>query len=371
MQIPPPPYSFACTPESVVAQVEDCPNLAAVFLIWPNEGAPYLGKTGLLRRRLKRLLSPRERASRFLHLGGVAKRVEYWPYASRLEASLLMYSLAREHHRDDYTRILKLRQPSYVKLNNNPFPRTMVTSRLSGSDSLHYGPFSSRAAAEMFEAGFLDFFQLRRCQEDLEPSAEHPGCVYGEMNKCLRPCQLVVTPQEYASEANRVAAFLSSNGDTLVDSICSARDKLSEEMEFEEAARMHKRLEKATAVVQSRGELATDTRKLNGVAVLPSTEAESVNLIFLLEGTWRRPIALSLKVEEGKPAPLDRKVREAVASIPAEGRISIRERQDHLSILAGWFFSSWRDGQWVQFESLDSIPYRKLVNAIHRIAKPQ
>jgi hypothetical protein len=354
----------------VDSAVAACPNVPAVFLVWPSEGAPYLARTTLLHRRLMRLLAPRRHASKLLYLRPVARRIEYWIYGSRLESSLLLYSLARRHFPEDYARILKLRQPTYVKLIlSNPFPRTQVTTRLSGSDSLHYGPFPSRAAAENFENGFLDFFQLRRCQEDLQPSPDHPGCVYGEMNKCLRPCQQIVTVEEYASEAQRVAAFLRSGGETLVDSIRAARDRWSEELQFEEAARLHKRLEKATAILQLRGELATGIERLCGVAVTPAVDYDAVGLWFLLEGVWRYGATLSLRVEEGRPVPLDRRLKELVAAIPPAARVPVRERQDHLSLLAAWFYSSWRDGEWVPFPEPSAVPYRKLVNAIHRVAR--
>ncbi len=41
---------------------------------------------------------------------------------------------------------------------------------------------------------------------------------------------------------------------------------------------------------------------------------------------------------------------------------------EHLSILVRWHGSSWRDGEWLGFDSLKNIPYRKLVNAIGRVA---
>lgn len=356
------------TVDQALAQVE---NIAAVFLVWPREGSPYLAKTTVLRRRLDRLLASRSRSSKMLHLRSIATKVEYWRYGSRLEANLVQYELARLHFPETYARMIKLRQPAYVKLIlGNEYPRTLVTSRVTGGESIHYGPFPTRTAAEAFEAGFLDFFQLRRCQEDLIPSPDHAGCVYGEMNKCLRPCQMVVSAQEYASEAARVTAFLRSDGESLVDSIRSARDRLSEDLEFEEAARMHKRLERAAAVASARGELATDVQKLSGVAVLPSAERDAVCLCFLLEGTWRAGITLSLRVEEGRPVPLDKKIREAMQSLTPGRRIAIRERQDHLSLLAGWFFSTWRDGEWVSFPSAEAVPYRKLVNAVHRVVTP-
>ncbi len=355
---------------TVDQRIAECPDRPAVFLIWPREGKPYLGKTSLLRRRLKRLLGPRAHASRFLHLRAVAERIDYWLYGSRLEANLRMYGLAREHFPDDYSRILKLRQPSYVKLVlTNDYPRTHVTTRLSGSASLHYGPFSTRAAAEQFEAGFLDFFQLRRCQEDLVPSPEHPGCVYGEMNKCLRPCQQIVSVEEYASEAQRVRAFLSSNGASLLDSLEAARDRLSADLEFEEAARTHKRLERVQSVVQSKGDLATDVHQLCGIAIVPSAVPESVSLWPFFHGMWRAGCDFALREEDGSPRPMDRRLREVFESLPPARRIAISERQDHIALLTGWYFSSWRDGEWVGFTDPANLPYRKLVNAIHRVAK--
>ncbi|MBI4907877.1 MAG: hypothetical protein HY820_29905 [Acidobacteria bacterium] len=370
MLIPRPPITHEVDESTVDAVVAACHNQPAVFLIWPREGEPYLSKTTVLRRRLLRLLGPRTGLSRMLHLRSLALRIEYWPYASRLEASLIQYALAREHFPETYLRILKLRNPTYVKLVlSNPFPRTMLTTRLSGSESVHYGPFRTRAAAEQFEAAFLDFFQLRRCQEDLIPSPDHPGCVYGEMNKCLRPCQLVVTEQEYASEAMRIAAFLRSDGESLIESIRGARDRLSADMEFEEAARMHKRLERAETAAALRGELATDIQRLSGIAVLPSVQPDCVALWFFSGGAWRAGVDLSLAMVEGRPVPLDRRIKDTVAALPAQKRVALKDRQEHMALLTAWVFSSWRDGEWVACESLEAIPYRKLVNAVHRVAK--
>ena len=40
---------------------------------------------------------------------------------------------------------------------------------------------------------------------------------------------------------------------------------------------------------------------------------------------------------------------------------------EHLAILTRWHGSSWRDGEWLGFESVEKIPYRKLVNAMGRV----
>ena len=50
------------------SDLESIPDRPAVFLLWAGQGAPYLARTALLRRRLKRLISNRERLSSVLNL---------------------------------------------------------------------------------------------------------------------------------------------------------------------------------------------------------------------------------------------------------------------------------------------------------------
>jgi excinuclease ABC subunit C len=352
--------------DDAIAQV---PNNPAVFLLWPREGDPYLAKTTLLRRRLLRLLKERDKPSRLLNLRHTVRWIEYQLTGSPFESAVLMYELARRHFPKTYLDLLKLRMPTYVKLvMSNEFPRSQLTTQLSRAAALYCGPFRSRASAEKFESQFLDLFQMRRCQEDLAPSPEHPGCIYGEMSMCLRPCQQVVGRDEYLHEVERVTDFLKTGGHSLLDTIGRAREKYSEEMMFEEAARQHKRYEKVQEILKLRDDLARDIDSLHGIAITTSTAANAVELFVVREGYWQEPRRLSFEVQEGKPVSLDGKLRDVLGGLPMR-RSSVRERQEYLALLARWFYSSWRDGEWLSTESFESLPYRKLVHAISRVAR--
>jgi excinuclease UvrABC nuclease subunit len=351
------------------AALEAVPNRPGVFLLWPKEGDPYLARTALLRRRLLRLLKERAKPSRLLNLRHTVRRIEYWLSGSTLESSIRMYELARAHFPKTYRDILKLRLPPYVKVVlANAFPRSHVTTNLSRSGGRWFGPFRSRSSAELFESQMLDLFQMRRCQEDLEPSPAHPGCIYGEMSMCLRPCQQVVGPEEYRHEVDRVVHFLETGGSSLIESVEKTRDRCSEEMMFEEAARQHKRLEKIQEVLKLRDELARDLDHLHGVAITPSLEAQSVRLWFMRAGYWQQPREFSFEVADGKPVSLDRKLRETLTAVEGS-TLTTREREEYLALLARWYYSSWRDGEWLFFDRFEDLPYRKLVHAISRAAK--
>lgn len=353
-------------PRAWETQLASVPEAPAVFLIHVREGLPYLGRTTRLGRRLRRLLEERSRPARWLNLRAIARRIEYWPVASRLEAALVQYELARRYYPEDYRVRLRLHLPPYLKIVlTNPFPRSQITSRLSRAPALYYGPFRSRAAADQFQSQLLDLFQIRRCEEDLAPSPAHPGCIYGEMNMCLRPCQAAVTREEYAAEVERLLAFLRTQGRSLRDVLASARDRLSEELNFEEAARFHKRLEKIDQVLRWRDSLAGDLDRLSGVAVTPSTAADAAELWFLVRGWWQAPRRFLCR-PSGASISMDQRLRELVAGLQPV-TATLAERQEHLAVLARWFYSSQRDGEWFGFETPAEIPYRRLVRAISRV----
>ncbi len=348
--------------------IEAVPPGPAVFMVLPREGDPYIGRTMALRRRLKRLLRPAAQPSRLLNLRAIAREVHFWPAGSRLALWIYAWQLARRHYPETYRSLVKLRLPAYVKLIlSNRFPRTQVTRRLSSRTAQFFGPFRTRAAAERFESEFLDLFQIRRCEEDLKPSPDHPGCIYGEMNRCLRPCQQIVGVEEYRSEVHRVQEFLATSGQALLKRAAAARDQASDRLEFEEAARLHQRYERIRQVLRLRDELAADIDQLHGTAVTPSPAADTVDLWFLVRGAWLPPHRFPLTAAADQPVSMDKRLREIVETLEAPAVTTV-ERQEHLAILASWYYSGSCDGEWIRFESLSSVPYRKLVNAIHRVA---
>lgn len=353
------------------AAMEALPDRPAVFLLWPAEGEPYLSRTSVLRRRLLRLLKERERPSRLLNLRHTVSRVEYWLTGSALESQIAFYDLARRHFPETYLDLMKLRMPPYVRIVlNNEFPRSQITTNLTRAAGLYFGPFRSRTSAERFDAQFLDLFQMRRCQEDLVPSPTHPGCIYGEMAMCLRPCQQVVGAAEYGHEVARVIEFLQTGGRSLLDAAVHSRDRLSQEMHFEEAAGQHKRVEKIKEVLRLRDELARDTARLHGIAITRSLSPDAVEMWFVRDGYWCAPQRFSFQVQEGKPVSLDSKLRDLFSRVTPL-KLAVRERQEYLAILARWYYSTWREGEWLGFDSYGEIPYPKVVNAVSRVARQE
>jgi excinuclease UvrABC nuclease subunit len=342
------------------------PDRPGVFLLQFEEGKPYFGRSASLRRRLKRLLQPVRASSLLGNLAGITRRVFYQPTGSAFESMFLLYELARRHLPDAYRQYLKLRPPPLVKVHlANAYPRAYVTTKLTRGRAMFFGPFLSRASAERFEAAFLDLFKIRRCQENLDPHAGHPGCIYGEMDMCLRPCQAAVSDENYQAEVGRVVQFLETEGRSLVREIEEARDQASAALEFEEAGRNHRRLEKVLETLKLKDDLARDLERFFGVVIQPSLDDQAVDLWFIYKGFLQPRFTFSYAIQAGRPSSLDRTLREGLSSLQYVAGTTA-ERADHLALLRRWYGSSWRSGELVLFDGMDRMPYRRLVNAISR-----
>jgi Nuclease subunit of the excinuclease complex len=279
-------------PERAEEILRAVPALPGVFaLCGAREGdEPYLTRTADLRRRMRRLLDPPESQSKRLNLRDKVARIEYCVTGSDFESSLVLYDAAVAlFGYAEARRRLKLHTPYFLRLTlENAHPRVYSTNRLSKRGLAEmYGPFPSRAVAERYCDAVLDLFKLRRCWEDLEPYPEHPGCVYGEMKKCMEPCKQACTPEEYAAEAGAVKAFFETRGESRMAAIELEREQASAEMEFEKAAALHVQWQKVKAAAALADEIVRPVPKLRAVIVQPAAvekELPDQAALFLLEG---------------------------------------------------------------------------------------
>ncbi len=272
--------------EEVLRSVPDLPGV--VCLRGERESdEPYLTRAADVRRRLRRLLDPPAEQSKRLNLRERVRWIEYTVTGSEFESLLLLYDAAAAIFGVAAARKrLKLYPPYFLRLTlEHSHPRVYSTNRLSAKGLPRmYGPFASRMAAERYCDAVLDLFKLRRCYEDLEVHAEHPGCAYGEMKKCMAPCNTSCSAEEYAAEAAAVEGFFRTHGQSMLAGIAAERERASGEMEFEAAAAAHERYGKVKAAAGLADELVRPVGELRAVVVQAAAGEELEANLFLLEG---------------------------------------------------------------------------------------
>jgi excinuclease ABC subunit C len=382
------------------------PARPGIFLLeMRGAGAqPYLARTADIRRAAERLLSTPEAASKQLNLRDVTARIRYRVTGSKFEQNLAFYQNARLYFPSRYRQLMRLRPPAMLKVNlRNAYPRCYVTRQIRGDEGFYFGPFGSRRSAEDFSESFLDLFKTRRCQIKIRRDPTYPGCMYSEMKMCLAPCFAGCTQEEYDVEIGRVLESLESTGGALTERLAQERAAASDELDFERAAALHKRLDKVTAVLRGMPDLARRIEELDLVILQRAAEPQTIAVFPVRGGTLEEPVFLRFAEISSEPRSVEAILKEAlepgsheegseqqsatrttkteqeVRSLQAleknlRARYGLRtaspDLPDHLSLLARWFYSKPREGE-ILFR--DKVwPYRRMLRACGRLlAGPQ
>lgn len=390
------------------------PARPGVILLEMTDAAahPYLARTADIRRAAERLLRAPEGPSKRLNLRSVAARVRYRVTASKFEQTFTLYQNARQKLPERYRDLLRLRPPALLKVNlRNDYPRCYVTRGLRADEGFYFGPFASRRSADAFAESFLELFKIRRCQIKIRRDPNYPGCIYSEMKMCLAPCFAGCSKEEYDVEVGRVLETLESTGASLKDQLQREREAASEALNFEQAAAIHKRLEKVSTALRGLPEIARRIEKLDAVILQRAVEEKTIAAFPVRAGLLAEPIFLSFAEQSGQPRSMEAFLRhelepdavaarrepkkdepgvqESTASEPTEApkqtesaaapnpldrreRYSLRsappELSEHLSILARWFYSKPRAGE-IFFREKD-WPYRRILRACSRLLQP-
>jgi excinuclease ABC subunit C len=268
--------------------------------------------------------------------------------------SFLHWQYARATWPAAYRERLRLRPPALLKVSlTNAYPRCYATRRLA-ANGFYFGPFRSRGAADAFASGFLDLFKIRRCQIKIRRDPTYPGCMYSEMKMCLAPCFAGCTKEDYDVEVGRVVAFLSSGGASLTAEYEREREEASAALDFERAAAVHRRIEKAGDALRGLPELARQLEDLNAVVVQRAAAENTIAVFLVRAGRIEEPHMLRFDEFKSEPRSVElilrewlelADAREQSRAAPTPPQQSLREREDQLSLLARWFYGKPRVGE--------------------------
>ncbi len=353
------------------------PPRPAVCLIEPHEdkAEPFLIRTQDLRRRLRRLLGPIDPTSKRLYLGDFARGVRYRLTGSALEQTFTYYQNAKQFLPHRYTKMMRLRPPAVLKVSlRNAYPRCFVTRRISVDEAgaptagAYYGPFASRRSADGFAERALDFFKVRRCQIKIRRDPSFPGCLYSEMKMCLAPCFAGCSKQEYDVEVQRLVQFLETDGDSMRIAIEQERERASDDLDFERAAAIHKRIEKLDDVLRGKPDLARRIQDLNAVVLQRAAEDQTIAVYAVRGGYLAAPCFVRFAEIAGQPRSAEQIFRDYLEARD-QTRSDKNELGEHLWLVARWYYSNPRDGE-IFFRGKD-WPYRKILRACSRLLVPK
>ena len=164
----------------------------------------------------------------------------------------------------------------------------------------------------------------------------------------------------------KVVEFLDGQGKATLRTLEAERARASEALEFEQAAKTHAKVEKITALIRQKSELARNLRDLHALVMQKGAEEKSVCFFRVWRGELRGPVTLSLDENAPSPFPLDRQLHNLLDSLTGDVQVAVPP-WEHLSLLARWYYSSFREGELVMLNAEQTIPHTRLIRICRKI----
>ena len=194
----------------------------------------YVGKAKKLRNRVSSYFNGKKEGKTALLVSRIAT-IEYVETDNEFEALLLENNFIKKWT-PRYNILLKDGK-SYpaIRITNEDFPRVFRTRHIINDGSRYFGPFPDGMGAVKYMDLINSLFPIRRCQK--LKTRENP-CLYYHIGKCSGPCCGKISKEDYAKHIRKIASLLSGKTVMLVQELEKEMRTASENLQFEEAARL-------------------------------------------------------------------------------------------------------------------------------------
>lgn len=249
-----------------------------------KQKALYVGKAKNLRNRLRSYFRKSSGLdSRKASMMRDVRDFNYIVTDNELEAFVLEANLIKKY-KPKFNIILRDdKNYPYIKLTvNEEWPRLEVVRKLKNDGSVYFGPFVP--AGSMWEtlAFIRRNFQIRNCSYSLEKPMR--PCIQHQMGKCLAPCAGKITRVAYRRLIDEIRLFLSGKRKDLIRGLEKNMMKLSEDMKFEEAARIRDRIRAIEKTWESQKVAAPELGDIDVIGYYRAEGEVLFNLFFVRNG---------------------------------------------------------------------------------------
>jgi len=238
------------TPPLTDQELGQIPAKRGVFALLGEDDTPIvLLPAANMRARLKtRLSEPLEdRRRRTADLREITRKVIWKLTSSHFETDLIYFGLARRMWVRDYWNLLSWKPGWFVHVDpEEEYPRFARTRDVSVGSGQCFGPFRDGRSANHFIGAIEDAFDLCRDYRCLRRAPRAERCSYGQMGRCLCPCDGTISMGEYRKSVVAAALFVAGNREPLRRRLEEQMSAASRGLQFERAAALKQRLERLT-----------------------------------------------------------------------------------------------------------------------------
>ena len=270
----------------MLKDIQNLPNLPGVYLMLNKQGSViYVGKAKDLRKRVKSYFNSAG-DSRVLNkfLLPRVKKVDYLVTDTEKEALILENNLIKKYKprynidlKDDKTHL------SLKFTIRDKFPKLLLVRKIKKDGSQYFGPYSSSQAVKDTLKSIHYLFPLRTCRDTNFKNRTRP-CLNYQIGRCLAPCAGKLKEEEYRKYVNGVTLFLKGRNNELLRFLKKMMKQESEQLKFEEAARIRDRISSIEKTVEKQKIVSHATVDQDIFGIYRQGDVAGAALLFIREG---------------------------------------------------------------------------------------
>ncbi len=202
---------------------------------------------------------------------------------NEFEAFVLEANLIKQY-RPRYNVVLRDdKNYPYLKLTvAEDWPRLEVVRRIVKDGSIYFGPYVPSQSMWDALAFIRRNFPIRICKYSLDKPMR--PCIQYQMGRCPAPCADKISRQEYAKIVEEVRLFLSGERAELLENLEEKMLALSDELKFEEAAKIRDKIRHIKQVWESQRVVAPELGDLDVIGYYSEGTDAVFDVFFIRNG---------------------------------------------------------------------------------------
>lgn len=268
-------------------KLANLPELPGCYLYKNDEGRIiYIGKAKSLRKRVRSYFQKTHSDPKTEQLVTQIVDVDILVTNSEIDALILESNLIKEHKPHYNIDLKDDKRFPYIKITTGElYPRLFVVRRMADDKSKYFGPYTNAGAMRKTLALIRRLFPIRSCSLDLPSTRKHRVCLDYYIGRCPGCCEEgKTTPEAYRAMIEEVILFLSGKSKEISNRLRERMERYSDEMKYEEAARIRDQLRAIESVIQKQRVVSYDQVDRDIVAVAPEGGDACVALLQVREG---------------------------------------------------------------------------------------
>ena len=225
------------------------PDKPGVYRMYGEDGTClYVGKARSIKKRILQYAQGRFHTQRIGLMVSLTRSMELVVTASETEALLLESNFIKKL-KPRFNVVLR-DDKSFAELMIRRDHRAPQVRKHRGAHTIkgdYFGPFASTWAVNRTLTTLQKAFLLRSCSDSVYETRTRP-CMLHQIKRCSAPCTGLISLEDYEGLVDEAEAFLRGKSRAVIGRLSAEMQAASDEMDFEQAARVRDRIRALSAI---------------------------------------------------------------------------------------------------------------------------